>query len=470
MPISFVLLLVRHWREKAGESRSVPFLLALSLMIGAWSVSSPSVLADVPAGVLYVCDSTDDRVLALRDVDDSGAVEAALDSITVFYDDSSPGPDLSIPSHLWVDDDGTLYVLDGGTLDMILALGDVTGDGDANDDGEVHVFYDSATSAIPLRTPNTLIRGPGGAFYVVDDSAVAPRIVKLQDKDGNRDAMGDGEASVVYDSSALSLVGPQDMESLAFDAEGRAYVGDSETGAVFRMTDENGDGTFLDADEVQLFFQSTDAFPLTDVDCLAVVDSDVYACDEDKGVVLQLRDADVNHSVDPTAGEATIFLDGTLTADTNDFLRLPTGTFLVLDGAEDTIFAATDLDGDGQARGVAEIVRWLVDDGTSLSTPSGLAFAPDPSDDVFVFVRGNAVDDDVLNVTDPIFVLEYLFIGARYEGCVDVLDVDDNGRLNITDPVYLLNFLFAGGNPPPAPFPAVGPDPTEDAWECAPSQ
>ena len=44
--------------------------------------------------------------------------------------------------------------------------------------------------------------------------------------------------------------------------------------------------------------------------------------------------------------------------------------------------------------------------------------------------------------------------------------VDDDGDVNITDAVYLLNFLFIGNRTPPAPFPGCGPDPTAGELNC----
>src|SRR5262245_32207308 len=89
-----------------------------------------------PAGVVYVCDSSDDRVMRLTDRDGSGVVELeAPGEVTVFFDDASEGADLSTPSHLVWGTDGKLYLLDGGTLDAILTLRDANDDGDANDPG-----------------------------------------------------------------------------------------------------------------------------------------------------------------------------------------------------------------------------------------------------------------------------------------------------------------------------------------------
>ena len=82
------------------------------------------------------------------------------------------------------------------------------------------------------------------------------------------------------------------------------------------------------------------------------------------------------------------------------------------------------------------------------------------------FLRGDASGDEVLNLTDAIAALGVLFLGGSDRDCPDALDSNDDGELNITDPVYLLSFLFLGGPPPPAPFPLVGGDRTDDPLLC----
>ena len=76
------------------------------------------------------------------------------------------------------------------------------------------------------------------------------------------------------------------------------------------------------------------------------------------------------------------------------------------------------------------------------------------------FVRGDSDDSGEVNITDGIFILNFLFSGGPGPGCIDSGDVDDNGAINITDGVFLLNFLFDGGPNPPAPHPDCGEDTT----------
>ena len=85
-----------------------------------------------------------------------------------------------------------------------------------------------------------------------------------------------------------------------------------------------------------------------------------------------------------------------------------------------------------------------------------------------VFVRGDADDNGIINLTDAIFNLNYLFIGGAEPTCQDSADADNNGSLQLTDGVFILMFLFNGGAPPPDPGAECGVDPADpaDAMAC----
>ena len=79
------------------------------------------------------------------------------------------------------------------------------------------------------------------------------------------------------------------------------------------------------------------------------------------------------------------------------------------------------------------------------------------------FRRGDANADGILNITDGVFVLNYLFLGGTAPTCQDSADANDDSQLNITDGVFILNYLFLGGTTPPSPGPEnCGPDPSPD--------
>ena len=80
------------------------------------------------------------------------------------------------------------------------------------------------------------------------------------------------------------------------------------------------------------------------------------------------------------------------------------------------------------------------------------------------FRRGDSNADRVVNLSDAIAVLSYLFTGGAAPVCLDSSDANDDAKVDISDALSLLGFLFLGNAPPPPPGPlACGTDPTADA-------
>jgi hypothetical protein len=90
------------------------------------------------------------------------------------------------------------------------------------------------------------------------------------------------------------------------------------------------------------------------------------------------------------------------------------------------------------------------------------------------FVRGDADQSGVIDITDAVRILSFLFTGGAAPACRDAADADDSGSLAITDAIRILGWLFTGGHPPPAPSPRTGNyspsdcglDPTADLLDC----
>ena len=71
------------------------------------------------------------------------------------------------------------------------------------------------------------------------------------------------------------------------------------------------------------------------------------------------------------------------------------------------------------------------------------------------------------DISDAVRVLAYLFGGVETPPCVDSGDINDDGAINITDAIFLLNYLFVGNLELPAPAGgACGEDPSEDPLGC----
>ncbi|MEM7234312.1 MAG: hypothetical protein AAF517_19195 [Planctomycetota bacterium] len=83
------------------------------------------------------------------------------------------------------------------------------------------------------------------------------------------------------------------------------------------------------------------------------------------------------------------------------------------------------------------------------------------------FIRGDSSGDGLVNITDAVSILGFLFLGDDPGSCEESFDQDDNGAVNLTDAIGLLNWLFLGGLPPREPFPGCGVDSeTMDAIDC----
>ncbi|MEE2883116.1 MAG: FG-GAP-like repeat-containing protein [Planctomycetota bacterium] len=90
----------------------------------------------------------------------------------------------------------------------------------------------------------------------------------------------------------------------------------------------------------------------------------------------------------------------------------------------------------------------------------------DPPVDEVTFLRGDVNGDGSLDVTDGSLLQLWLTGGGTTPPCLDAADVNDDGMVNLSDPIDLFEFLYQGSNPPPAPYPAVGTDPTADGLNC----
>jgi hypothetical protein len=67
----------------------------------------------------------------------------------------------------------------------------------------------------------------------------------------------------------------------------------------------------------------------------------------------------------------------------------------------------------------------------------------------FQFLRGDANGDGVIDISDVVYLINYLFIHGP--GPVPTLDAGDatcDGVVDASDVVYLINYLFVGGPPP----------------------
>ncbi len=65
------------------------------------------------------------------------------------------------------------------------------------------------------------------------------------------------------------------------------------------------------------------------------------------------------------------------------------------------------------------------------------------------FLRGDSNSDTRVDLTDAVFLIDFIFRSGRFPASPDAADVDFNGKVNVTDISFLINYLFKSGPPPP---------------------
>ena len=86
--------------------------------------------------------------------------------------------------------------------------------------------------------------------------------------------------------------------------------------------------------------------------------------------------------------------------------------------------------------------------------------------DSHLFKRGNANNDLGIDIADPIWIVNELYLEGPATPCGDYADANDDGLLDASDVVYLIEYLFRAGASPPEPFRECGVDPTSDDVGC----
>lgn len=82
------------------------------------------------------------------------------------------------------------------------------------------------------------------------------------------------------------------------------------------------------------------------------------------------------------------------------------------------------------------------------------------------FVRADTNADSFLDLSDGIWLLNYLFQGGPIFPCNGANDANGDGALDTGDAIYIVLFYFAGGDAPPSPFPNCGLMPNQTLEDC----
>jgi hypothetical protein len=92
------------------------------------------------------------------------------------------------------------------------------------------------------------------------------------------------------------------------------------------------------------------------------------------------------------------------------------------------------------SRGKHQISYRVQDDDDAWSEPV--------TDSIWVFLCGDVDQDDIVNISDAVFLIAYIFGGGPPAEPEESGDVDCNGLVNISDAVFLIGYIFSGGPEP----------------------
>ncbi|HEX5054113.1 MAG TPA: hypothetical protein VFZ65_20210 [Planctomycetota bacterium] len=137
-----------------------------------------------------------------------------------------------------------LLVVDS-TYDGVWRFADRNQDGDFNDPGEITTYYDDVAGSIVLTNPTCIVVAPNGTAYVGDSTVDI--IMALDDLDGDGNALGIGEHRVFFDGSNAGGIVMASVQGITIDAAGRLFLAVSNAGTtgtdmILMLVDLNGDG------------------------------------------------------------------------------------------------------------------------------------------------------------------------------------------------------------------------------------
>lgn len=307
---------------------------------------------------LLVVDTSYDGLWRLCDFDQDGAYNSPGE-VVPFYTSSSGAFAWSGPQCVACGPDGTTYAADVST-DQIYALLDANGDGDANDPGEIRVFFDGANaSGLPIPQVQGLTVDALGQVWVAVNNASTPagpdRILLLRDLNGDGDAQDAGESIEFYSRPGTTGVLAASIPTrIAIGPDTSVYFTENgTTGAfakgVWRLFDGTGNGDANDPGEATLYWappaSGAPQYWTLAIDALGAF----YLTDHSANrQVWRGRDADGSGAID--ASETTLFWQGTVAASWWDVVVRDDGAVLLCDTqAPGKLTLLRDLNGDGDA-------------------------------------------------------------------------------------------------------------------------
>ncbi|MEM9581676.1 MAG: hypothetical protein AAGA08_01020 [Pseudomonadota bacterium] len=289
--------------------------ISLAAMFASTAFATPISAATFQA---LFSDQTTDQVLYAADLNGDG--DANDDGeVRVYFDDANESG-IAAPTNsvfqLTQSASGDVYIGDGAT-DSVYRLRDLNGNNTAQDAGEASVWFSSENAnGFALQTANGVAVGGDGALYIVEADTLANPdgdvVYRTQDLNGDGDANDAGESTIWLDLGALDA--SSSPFEIAFDGD-VAFITDTAGGSprIYRAEDTNGNGSIDDTEVVEFVAQGDAPFALG----LSASNGNLFAQDLFTDGLIRYTDLDLNGVIDPATEAFSVwspigFLDGAI--------------------------------------------------------------------------------------------------------------------------------------------------------------
>jgi len=290
-------------------------------VLGSIVLGNPSCISTANDGTVYIGDSTEDVIVALRDNNEDGDANDPGEHRVFFDASNQSGVVMASVGGLYVDALGRVFVAVANTStsgnDAILILEDLNGDGDANDLGEAREYHTvPGTVGIGDSIPTEVLAGPDLNLYYAEAGAtgvITKGVYRLVDANFDGDCNDPGERSLFWDTTTLGGSSPFHY-GMAIDAGGRFFISDHSTNErILTAFDADASGV-IDASEATVFYQTGAS---TWWDIVVRDDYTVILCeDQTPDRLTALRDLNNDgDAMDP--GEAIEIYDETMASNPN---------------------------------------------------------------------------------------------------------------------------------------------------------
>lgn len=354
----------------------LPGLLAAGFLTATAAAQAVPLIPYSRTMDLLVVDASYDGVWRCIDWNQDGDLLDANEVVS-FYSDQIGTIALTNPSSISTARNGTVYIGDS-SADVIVALQDLNGDGNANGAGEHQVFFDAsnASGIVMASLGGLYVDRLGRIFGAVANtgSGGTDVILIFEDLNSDGDANDIGEARDYHTVPGLSGTGDSIPTEVLVAADLNVYYAEAGatgvvTKGIYKLSDNNFDGDCNDTGERSLFWDTSMLGLNSPFHFGMAVDASgrFYITDHSANEqVWSAFDSNGNGTIE--LGEFTLFYQTSASTWWDIVIREDGTVLLCEDQTPDRITQLRDLNGDGDAMDAGEAIE--IYDDTLASNPS----------------------------------------------------------------------------------------------------